>query len=73
MSDKWAMKNEKDEPFGEILTVHELARYLRCHPTTIYRMLKQGKLRAFKIGSDWRFRLDDIRHWCERAATGHSP
>ena len=42
------------------ITVDELSEYLRVHKITIYRMLKQGKLPAFRIGSDWRFSLETI-------------
>jgi excisionase family DNA binding protein len=45
------------------ITVDELSEYLRVHKTTIYRMLKQRKLPAFRIGSDWRFSLETIKQW----------
>ena len=45
------------------ITVDELSEYLRVHKTTIYRMLKQRKLPAFRIGSDWRFSLETIEQW----------
>ena len=33
----------------------EAAELLRCHPTTLYRLLRAGKIPgAFKLGSDWR-------------------
>jgi hypothetical protein len=36
----------------------ELASKLRCHPATIHRLVKQQKkIRAFKVGFDWRFQL----------------
>jgi excisionase family DNA binding protein len=45
------------------ITVDELSEYLRVHKTTICRMLKQRKLPAFRIGSDWRFSLETIKQW----------
>jgi excisionase family DNA binding protein len=47
----------------EILTVTELAEYLRVHRTTIYRLLRARKLPAFKVGSDWRFNREHIDEW----------
>jgi excisionase family DNA binding protein len=47
----------------EILTVAELAEYLKVHPSTVYRMLKARKLAAFKVGSDWRFNRAHIDEW----------
>jgi excisionase family DNA binding protein len=45
------------------LTVNELAGYLKVHPSTVYRLLKTGELPAFRVGSDWRFRLEEIDRW----------
>lgn len=46
-----------------VMTLEEVANYLRVHPSTIYRLVKRGKLPAFKVGSDWRFNLESIDHW----------
>jgi excisionase family DNA binding protein len=48
---------------SRIMTVRELADYLRVHPTTIYRQLKSRQLPAFKVGSDWRFNVETIGRW----------
>ena len=51
---------------GDIMTVGELAEFLRLHPSmqlhpsTIYRQLRRGKLPAFKVGSDWGFSREAI-------------
>lgn len=47
----------------EVLTLMEVAEYLRIHPSTVYRLLKQKQIPAFKIGSDWRFNLTSIDQW----------
>jgi excisionase family DNA binding protein len=46
-----------------MMTVKELADYLRVHPTTIYRLLRAGELPAMRIGSDWRFNRESIDAW----------
>jgi len=46
-----------------VLTVHELAEYLRVHQTTVYRLLREGKLPAFRVGSNWRFNREEIERW----------
>jgi excisionase family DNA binding protein len=48
---------------SKIMTLTEVAEYLRVHSTTVYRLLKQGKLPAFKVGSDWRFDAQAIDRW----------
>jgi excisionase family DNA binding protein len=47
-----------------MLTVKELAHYLKVHPSTVYRLLKDGQLPAFKVGNDWRFNFEEIKRWC---------
>ena len=47
----------------KVLTVNELAEYLRVHRSTIYRLLKKGQLPGFKVGSDWRFNIEAIDRW----------
>ena len=46
-----------------VLTVRDLSNYLRVHPTTVYRLLKTGQLPAFRVGSDWRFNIEEIDRW----------
>lgn len=47
----------------EIYTIQELSDRLRVHPTTIYRLLRQGRLPAFRVGSNWRFSRAAIEQW----------
>jgi excisionase family DNA binding protein len=47
----------------EILTVKEVSSLLRVHPVTLYRLTKEGKIPSFRIGTDWRFRRDEIKRW----------
>jgi excisionase family DNA binding protein len=46
-----------------ILTVRELAVYLRVHPTTVYRLLRTNQIPGFRVGSDWRFDMSMIDRW----------
>jgi excisionase family DNA binding protein len=43
-----------------LMTVSEVADYLRTTTTTIYRWLKEGKLTAVKIGKEWRIAKDTL-------------
>lgn len=47
----------------EILTVKELAEYLKIAEKTAYRFAAEGKVPGFKVGSAWRFRRKDIDTW----------
>lgn len=41
---------------GRLLTVDEVADMLRINKSTVYRMAKQGRLPAIRVGRQWRFR-----------------
>jgi len=47
----------------DIFTIKELSDHLRVHPTTIYRLLRQGRLPGFRVGSNWRFNRAAIEQW----------
>ena len=44
----------------EILTVREVAEYLKLSRTTIWRWCHEGKLKAFKVGRSWRIHQSEI-------------
>ncbi len=46
-----------------IMTVQELAHYLRLSRAKVYRMAKMGRVPAFRIGKSWRFRKEAIDDW----------
>ncbi|MBV6471485.1 helix-turn-helix domain-containing protein [Nitrospirales bacterium NOB] len=44
----------------EMLTLKAVADYLKLTEGTLYRLTQEGKLRGFKVGNSWRFRLRNI-------------
>lgn len=50
----------------EILTVKEVASYLKLAEKTAYRLAGEGKLPGFKVGGSWRFRKADLQSWIEQ-------
>jgi len=48
---------------SNILTVPEVAEYLRVNQRTVYRLAVDRKLPAFKVGTSWRFKRADIDGW----------
>ena len=50
----------------EILTLKELAEYLKLAEKTAYRLAAEGKLPGFKVGGSWRFRREDINAWIQK-------
>ncbi len=48
---------------GEILTIKQVAEYLKITERTIYRLAAVKKIPAFKVGGTWRFSRADIDRW----------
>lgn len=55
---------------NDILTLTELADYLKIAERTVYGWAQDGKLPAYKMAGNWRFRRRDIDAWLETQRTG---
>ena len=51
---------------SDIVTVKEVAEYLKITEKTAYRLTAEGKLPGFKVGGSWRFRKSEIDTWIEQ-------
>jgi excisionase family DNA binding protein len=47
----------------KLLTTDQVARYLKVDKFTVYRLVTQRKMPAFKVGSQWRFKKKMIDAW----------
>jgi excisionase family DNA binding protein len=49
-------------PFTQarLLTVNEVADLLRVSRMTVYRLIKEGQLKALRVGRSYRLREDDV-------------
>ena len=56
----------------QVLTVKEVAKYLKVNDRTVYRMAAAGKIPAFKVGSSWRFKQSEIEKWIEKQSNENS-
>jgi excisionase family DNA binding protein len=57
----------------EIMTAEELAQLLRVNRTTIYRLLKNGDIPAFRVGKDWRFQREAVESWIKAGGAVLNP
>ena len=48
---------------SEILTLEEVAAYLKAGKRTVYRLAATGEIPAFKLGGTWRFRRSELDQW----------
>ena len=51
--------------FDRLMTIEEVANYLRVKKRTVYDWLKKGKIPAIKAVGQWRFKKDKIDAWLE--------
>ena len=53
---------------GEILTIKQVAEYLKVTERTIYRLAGAKKIPAFNVGGTWRFARADIAAWINQTS-----
>ncbi len=59
-------KKDVIEPDARVLTVHDIAVYLRLSEAKVYKLAKEGRLPALRVGRSWRFRKDLVDEWMRR-------
>ena len=57
----------------EILTVEEVAKYIRVSERTIYDWAQKGLIPCGKLGATWRFKGSDIENWVNARLSSHPP
>ena len=61
--------SEADE--SNMLTIADVAKYLKLHELTVRRLAREGELPAFKVGRQWRIKRDLLESWiAERSGKG---
>ena len=49
----------------EIMTVEEVAKYLKLKPQTVYKWAQEGQIPGAKLGKEWRFRRRILDEWID--------
>jgi len=49
----------------EIMTIGEVAQYLRISSSSLYKLAQDGRIPCQKVGRHWRFRKEAIDRWLE--------
>ncbi len=49
-----------------IMTVHDVAEYLRLSEAKVYKMANEGRVPALRMGKTWRFKKELIDEWIRR-------
>ena len=50
---------------NEIMTIEEVAKYLKLKPQTIYKWAQDGGIPAIKIQKEWRFKKSILDRWLD--------
>ena len=50
----------------DIMTIREVAEYLKLKEKTTYRLVSERELPGFKVGGSWRFKRQDLEKWIEK-------
>ncbi|MCX7421989.1 MAG: helix-turn-helix domain-containing protein [Planctomycetia bacterium] len=50
----------------DVLTIDELAAYLKVAKSTLYKLAQTGRVPGQKVGKHWRFRKVSIDRWLEQ-------
>ncbi len=48
---------------SDIMTMKEVADYLKINDKTAYKLTAEGKIPGFKVGGAWRFKKSEIDSW----------
>ena len=48
---------------ASLLTVHDVAHYLRLSEAKVYRMANAGLIPGCRVGKSWRFKKEKIDEW----------
>ena len=68
------IKVREDIMGDDILTIEEVAKYLRVSERTVYDWAQKGEIPAGKIGTVWRFKRSEIEKWVnERLSSNTKP
>jgi excisionase family DNA binding protein len=57
----------------EVMTLREAAEYLRCHYSTVYRLIQQQGLPVFRLGRDWRILKSELDQWIAKGGGRNRP
>lgn len=58
---------------SEILTLAEVAAYLKAGKRTVYRLAQNREIPAFKLGGTWRFRRSELDRWISESINKEKP
>jgi excisionase family DNA binding protein len=49
----------------ELMTLDDIAKYLKVSSWTVYRFVREGRLPCYRLGHQWRFKKSLVEEWLE--------
>jgi excisionase family DNA binding protein len=62
-----------EKPKSPIMTIDEVAAFLKLSKITVYKLTQKGELPGFRIGSSWRFSREAIDNIAEGGTNSGGP
>lgn len=66
-------ERQNQDEMPDMLTISEVARYLKLHELTVRRLAREGELPCFKVGRQWRIKRDLLEKWISERSGKGSP
>ena len=64
-----AKTNDNEAQYdGEMMTISDVAQYLRLSESKVYELARSGSIPALRIGKSWRFQKDLLQQWVRKSA-----
>lgn len=60
----------QDNEYHDIMTISQVAKYFQISEMTTYKLVQDGKIPAFKIGSHWRIQKSDLTELIKKLKNG---
>ncbi|MGB8002492.1 MAG: helix-turn-helix domain-containing protein, partial [Anaerobacillus sp.] len=60
----------QDSEHHDIMTISQVAKYFQISEMTTYKLVQDGKIPAFKIGSHWRIQKSDLTELIKKLKNG---
>ena len=62
------LQNNDAQNDGEVMTIKDVAQYLRISEAKVYELARAGAIPALRIGKSWRFQKDLLKQWVRKSA-----
>jgi len=62
------LNDNEDGHDGEVMTIKDVAQYLRISEAKVYELARSGAIPALRIGKSWRFQKDLLKQWVRKSA-----